>query len=147
MGGVLCGDNPTWLWHSEHMSPMKAQRPCSHPGCPELISFGSRCEAHRRQSQSLQTARRMERPELKRDKAFYDSALWRRVRMEVLRQEPWCRACKAAGRATLADMVDHIVRIQDNGERLARANLQALCSVCHNAKRGRESRDNRRSDV
>lgn len=111
-----------------------------HPGCPEMaLAQGSRCLRHKREKQSVEVRRRMESPEAREHKAFYDSATWRRFRLEVLRREPFCRACKAAGVARLADMVDHIVPIRLNGDRLSWANTQPLCGPCHQVKRGEEA--------
>jgi 5-methylcytosine-specific restriction protein A len=81
----------------------------------------------------------MESPEFREHKKFYDSALWQRVRAEVLRREPWCRECRSIGRPTLAQLVDHITPISAGGDRTSGGNLQPLCHECHNAKRAGES--------
>src|SRR3954453_10934326 len=92
--------------------PRKPPHPCAHPTCPELITEGSRCPAHQKQEQRQETKVRMAKPQVKEDKAFYDSALWRRVRTSILRKEPYCRECRRDRRMALADMVDHIVPIR-----------------------------------
>ena len=117
--------------------PSKAARPCSHPRCLELVTEGSRCPAHAKQA----WAERNARPEIREDKRFYDSALWKKVRASKLRQDPWCEQCKSEGRATPAEMVDHRVRLRDGGARVAPDNLTSMCHACHNAKRSRESRE------
>jgi len=66
----------------------------------------------------------------------YDAA-WQDIRAKVLREEPFCRFCLAAGRHTAAEHVDHI-RPQSAGGTHERINLRALCSRCHN---GRTRRD------
>jgi 5-methylcytosine-specific restriction enzyme A len=116
--------------------PSKALRPCLTPGCTGYAGARGHCEKHTK----ARWAERNARPEIARDKKFYDSALWKRAREDVLRHEPWCRECVKTGRATLANVVDHIVRLRDGGDRLDRANLAPLCAVCHNEKRSRESR-------
>ena len=126
--------------HWSCMCPIKAPRPCMHPGCPEMaMPQGSRCLRHKRERQSAEITRRMESPEAREHKAFYDSSTWRKFRLEVLRREPFCRACRALGCARLADMVDHIVPIRLGGDRLSWANLAPLCGPCHQAKRGEEA--------
>lgn len=60
-----------------------------------------------------------------------NSSEWRRIRAQVLADEPLCRHCKAEGRVTLAVDVDHIHNdTRDND----RARLQPLCRSCHSRK-------------
>lgn len=54
-------------------------------------------------------------------------------RESVLRDEPLCRTCRAAGRVTMAIVVDHIVPLAHGGTN-ARSNKQPLCQPCHDAK-------------
>ena len=56
---------------------------------------------------------------------------WQKVRLQVLNEEPLCRACPAAGRATWAECVDHIDGDVSNIDPM---NLQALCTLCHSKK-------------
>jgi 5-methylcytosine-specific restriction enzyme A len=63
----------------------------------------------------------------------YD-ADWQRLRLAVLDREPFCRICEADGRTEAAVLVDHIVPIEDGGERLDESNLQPLCRLCHGNK-------------
>ena len=58
---------------------------------------------------------------------------WQRIRLQVLAEEPLCRACQAQDRVTAAAEVDHITPLHLGGTD-ARANLQALCVGCHEAK-------------
>ena len=119
--------------------PSKPLRPCSHPGCPALVRDGSRCTGHQRKDWKAETKVRLSTTTGRQDKAFYDSALWKKVRAGILRTEPWCRECLAIQRVTLATMVDHIKRIRDGGAKLDPANLQPLCEACHARKRWEES--------
>jgi len=66
----------------------------------------------------------------------YDAA-WREIAAAVLREEPFCRFCLAAGRFTGAEHVDHI-RPRSIGGTNERINLRPLCASCHN---GRTRRD------
>jgi 5-methylcytosine-specific restriction protein A len=118
------------------MSPSKPPHPCAHPGCGELVTTGSRCQAHAKVEWKARNAR----PEIREDKKFYDSALWRKTRLAVLKREPWCRECKRLGIATLATVVDHIIPLRMVGPKVSPDNLQPLCAACHNVKRSEESR-------
>jgi 5-methylcytosine-specific restriction protein A len=120
--------------------PTKPPRPCSHPGCPELVTSSSRCPAHTKEQFKEKTALRMRSEGNREDKRFYDSAVWKKVREYVLRTEPWCRECRREGKMGLADMVDHIRRISDGGARTNLSNLQPLCGHHHAIKRAEESR-------
>ena len=58
---------------------------------------------------------------------------WRRLRAQVLREEPLCRSCGAP-----ATDVDHIIPRAKGGTH-HRANLQSLCRPCHRTKTQRDS--------
>jgi 5-methylcytosine-specific restriction protein A len=62
---------------------------------------------------------------------------WLGIRRAVLLEEPFCRACLAAGRTTYAREVDHIVPKRAGGSD-DRTNLQALCKPCHSRKTAAE---------
>ena len=55
--------------------------------------------------------------------------------------EPLCRSCRAKGRITVADQVDHITRPNGNGT-LQRdpKNHQSLCASCHAIKTNAQGR-------
>lgn len=64
---------------------------------------------------------------------------WRRVRAQVLAQEPLCRMCMAQGRVTEATEMHHEVSIRaDSSRRLDPANLIPTCKPCHLATTGRD---------
>jgi len=110
--------------------PLRAPSACRRPGCAGLVRDGvcSRCGPLKVATNALHDTTRGDRAE-----RGYDGR-WRRVRAMHLRSEPLCRMCQAAGRVTLATMVDHIVPIRDGGERLDDDGLQSLCVDCHAAK-------------
>jgi 5-methylcytosine-specific restriction enzyme A len=59
---------------------------------------------------------------------------WSAMRARVLREEPTCRRCRAP-----SVTVDHVVpRYLGGGHQ--RANLQALCKRCHDAKTAAEGK-------
>jgi len=62
--------------------------------------------------------------------AAIDGTEWRRVRAQVLREEPTCRMCGAP-----STEADHIIPLQAGGDPYDRANLQGLCKT-HNASKG-----------
>jgi 5-methylcytosine-specific restriction endonuclease McrA len=70
---------------------------------------------------------------------------WRRVRAQVLADEPLCRFCAAAGRTTAAAEVDHIESFTglSDPRRLDRRNLRPLCTPCHRTRTARQSGDRR----
>lgn len=101
--------------------PYKAARPCSHPGCPELVREPgvSRCPKHQREYEQAQDAKRGTAAE-----RGYD-ARWREIRERFLYDHPMCEKCGAP-----ATVAHHIVRRRDGGKDTPR-NLMALCASCH----------------
>jgi 5-methylcytosine-specific restriction enzyme A len=76
------------------------------------------------------------RADRRRDKAFYKSPAWRRLRLMFLRAHPLCHDCKKEGRLTAAVHVHHIIdRKLDGVLALDWSNLEALCASCHGRKR------------
>jgi hypothetical protein len=74
-------------------------------------------------------------------RGVYLSATWKRLRLLVLSESPWCEWRADDGRSCPmpAEEVDHVVPIQLGGERYARGNLQALCKRHHSMKTAKES--------
>ena len=93
----------------------KLRVPCPEPGCP-AITDGGRCLRHQKPPPP--------RPRF-RDRVYGPD--WRRIRLQVLVEQPYC-ACGA--RAT---QVDHIISLKDGGTN-DRANLVASCKPCHSRK-------------
>lgn len=63
------------------------------------------------------------------------SARWRALRAQVLREQPLCPLCQAAGRVEAAVEVDHK---DNNSHNNARPNLWGLCKVHHSEKTATE---------
>lgn len=103
------------------MSPYKAGRPCSHPGCPNLVRDPNRrfCDEHQAQEWKRQDARRGTAAQ-----RGYD-AEWRVTREEFLAAHPHCQRCRAP-----STVPHHIVRKRDGGSDIW-SNLMALCDSCH----------------
>jgi 5-methylcytosine-specific restriction protein A len=101
------------------MSPMRAARPCSYPGCPQLVrGSGYLCQVHARE-RDLARGTPVERGY---------GAEWKRVRNAYLIAHPICCACGQPSRH-----VDHVVPLRRGGSNDA-SNLQALCASCHSRK-------------
>ena len=59
--------------------------------------------------------------------SVYHTPRWRRLRKEVLAEEPICRICKRAR----ANEVDHIVSIAVGGAKWNPLKLRPVCAPCH----------------
>ena len=70
----------------------------------------------------------------RKNQEFYDSTAWRKLSRLYRRLNPLCVDCKAKGIAKAVQIVDHVIPIEQGGERLAMSNLQSLCIACHNTK-------------
>ncbi len=68
----------------------------------------------------------------------YDN-IWRNLSKRLRRQIGICERCQQQGKVRVCDQIDHIVPIADGGDRLARENLWALCTPCHEWKDGLEN--------
>lgn len=68
-------------------------------------------------------------------KAFYNSALWEHVRIQVLdEQHCECQMCKSKGLYSPAEAVHHIKFLKRRPElALTKSNLMCLCKECHYA--------------
>ncbi len=97
--------------------PWAPRKPCQHPMCPEL-SDGSYCPAHKP----------VRKPWRGGAGGHGYGRQWRKIRDQVLTEEPYCRLCRAP-----ATEVDHIVA-RARGGRDGRANLRGLCRSCHAIK-------------
>lgn len=104
--------------------PWKPKRPCSHPGCPELVE-GRFCEKHAKEE-----TRRYEKYD--RDpnsKKMYESR-WRKIRDRYITTHPLCEQCLKEERVTVAEEVHHIKPLRQGGTHVDE-NLMALCKPCH----------------
>lgn len=74
----------------------------------------------------------------------YDAA-WRRFRryhLDVI--EPLCRFCRERGLIVAAEVVDHIISIEERPDlRLDHNNLRSLCKRCHDERTAAEQGFNR----
>jgi len=109
------------------------KRPCARPGCGNLVERGY-CTVHRKAEDAADRRGRGTASQ-----RGYD-ARWGKVRALHLGREPLCRMCRAEGRVTPAQMVDHILPLRQGGARLREDNLQSLCNSCHNRKTAEDQR-------
>lgn len=94
---------------------MPIKRPCSRPGCPNLVRKGY-CEEHR--PKRKQTAK----------KRFYNTARWQRIRKQKLLRDPLCELNAKCKDPTPATHVHH----RDGDVRNNRPeNLVSCCVACH----------------
>ena len=110
--------------------PFKPNKPCAHPGCPDLVPYGARyCARHN----GLH-------PEAARSAASrgYGSK-WQRASREYLAKHPLCVMCLDEGRARTATVVDHIKPHRGNPALFwDPSNWQPLCKEHHDRKTGNE---------
>jgi 5-methylcytosine-specific restriction protein A len=109
--------------------PTRPGRPCTAPGCPELVAEG-KCEKHR-----VAHEQQVQRWRGTASSRGYGWA-WQKLAGAHKRKHPLCVECLKQGSVTAADDVDHIVPFQGLNDplRLDPSNLRSLCRPHHNAK-------------
>lgn len=71
----------------------------------------------------------------KKRRVSLNSAAWKRLRAQVLAEEPLCRWCLARGLVVASTDVDHIKDSrEDYSDDNRRENLTAMCHECHSLK-------------
>lgn len=69
----------------------------------------------------------------------YTNSTWRALRTEKLRINPYCQCEECNGKNIKADMVDHIIPIEQGGDPYDMNNLQSMRNhPCHDRKRAKE---------
>jgi 5-methylcytosine-specific restriction protein A len=105
--------------------PQRPPSPCLQPGCPALVSGGTRCAEHTRRRERLRGSAH----------ARGYGARWRTYRLTFLRAHPLCELCTAANRVEPATVVDHRVDHKGNMDLFWEpSNHRALCKRCHDAR-------------
>jgi len=64
------------------------------------------------------------------DQRWWSTPEWRKLRRQVVIEEPVCRICGVAPTTT----ADHIVPVDAGGAVLDRSNLQGACGPCNSGK-------------
>ena len=111
--------------------PKKPKRPCSYPGCPELMD-GRYCATHQKEMDA-----RYEKYE--RDPATRKryGRTWKRIRDRYIAAHPLCQQCRKQEKLVAADEVHHIKPLSKGGTH-AEENLMSLCTACHSEITARE---------
>jgi 5-methylcytosine-specific restriction enzyme A len=65
-----------------------------------------------------------------------NGSFWRRLRLVVLAEEPFCRVCMSANIVCMGGEVDHIDGDPNNNDR---SNLQNICKAEHSRKTAKEN--------
>lgn len=91
----------------------------------------------KRRSWVPEPKQRETRPKANQD--FYKSNKWRKYRNAFMQENPICKHCEENdGIVVPATHCDHILAIEDGGDKWDWNNLQALCSSCHSKKTRKE---------
>ena len=101
---------------------------CIYPSCKDRAVDRGRCAFH-----GALDRKRLEELRPSSLARGFDRA-WRKLRAQVLREEPWCRRC---GRESTE--VDHRIPRSQGGTD-DRENLQGVCKPCHSRKGAKEGR-------
>ena len=104
--------------------PRKPKKPCSYPGCPELVD-DLYCEKH----QKIMNARYEKYERNPTTKNRY-GRVWKRIRVRYITAHPLCEQCIKEGRITVATEVHHKLPLSRGGTHDVK-NLMALCTPCH----------------
>lgn len=83
----------------------------------------------------------IERPAFFREQSnydFYNSTEWRKRSHQYRSEHPLCEQCETENLITPATVTDHIIPINQGGNKFESSNLKALCAKCHNKKSGGE---------
>lgn len=120
-------------------------RPCSAPGCPNVLRGPGRCLQHG----GPEPAHRWDtnrRPDVKR---LAGTANQRR-RMRLFAQEPFCRECSKQGKLVVAQIADHIIPLGESGatfdDPYDLTLLQPLCQRHSDEKTQQESKRGKRRE-
>lgn len=108
--------------------PLAAPRPCTSPGCPNLVRGGGRCEGCGKRDEKADRDRRGSSAE-----RGYGSK-WQAFRLKYLADHPLCVLCaeEKPPKVTAATVVDHIKA--HKGDQILfwdLANLRPLCKPHH----------------
>lgn len=101
----------------------KPRKYCASFPCNQIAVNGAYCAQHTPARAQKQTD------------PFYLSVRWRRFREWYLSRHLLCELCEAEGRPdTPAQMVDHIIEIEDGGALTSEDNAMSMCWKCHGIK-------------
>lgn len=111
--------------------PNRMLKPCSYPGCPNLVTSG-RCAEHAGIVQ----------PGRQRDAdihLLYDRQ-WQARRRKYLSLHPWCENCLSHDLYVPATDVHHKIPHRGDKDLFRTSPLESLCHSCHSAETAKENR-------
>lgn len=113
---------------------------CVSPSCYEIVRDGTaRCETHTIKKKKEVIEGRGPR----RNAHIYDTRSWRNLSRKKRSVDPFCEDCWDESIEKIADVVDHIVEIEDGGKPFLWSNLKSLCHYHHNNKTAKEKKKRR----
>jgi 5-methylcytosine-specific restriction endonuclease McrA len=77
---------------------------------------------------------------IKKRSKVYSTALWQKVRQQVINRDIFCVMCVDKGLYSPIQDVDHITPLSDGGSKYSTCNLQGLCKSCHSSKTKKETK-------
>lgn len=96
------------------------------------------CSTHTRTPYSTPNSMRMR---TSFNHSVYQTAQWRRLRIQALDKMPLCMCCKRHGATTPTIDIDHIIPIRlDPSLSYVLSNLQGMCKSCHSMKTQHENK-------
>ena len=124
--------------------PKKAKKPCSYPGCPELVDKGY-CEKHRKDSQESPTKISKSQPKSSEDLRIHRlyGRAWQKRRAVQLASHPWCEDCLNVGIYSGATDVHHVIKHGGDPILFNSSPLISLCHGCHSRRTLGEMRGER----
>ena len=115
--------------------PARLKRACRKPGCPGTTTHRSGyCEKHQKSENGWNQWQKKKGSDTKRGYGW----AWRKLRRRILERDSYlCQECQKKGIVTAGKVVDHIKPKAQGGDD-SPANLQTLCTPCHNHKTATE---------
>lgn len=111
---------------------------CTYPSCKTIVNHNDdgsspRCELHKTQQRS-RTRKHYSHHFDDQGRNIYKTAKWKQLRGYKIAVNPLCENCLHYNKAVTAQVIDHIIEIEDGGAIWDINNLQSLCNTCHNRK-------------
>ena len=115
--------------------PARLKRACRKPGCPgKTTDRSGYCEKHQKTDGSWSQWQKRKGTDTQRGYGW----MWRKLRKQILRRDSYlCQECQKKGVVKAGNVVDHI-KPKAQGGSDDPANLQTLCTQCHNHKTATE---------
>lgn len=110
--------------------PFRASRPCLIPSCPKIAVRKGRCTEHAREND------RVHKKPIEYQR-LYASGVWANMRINQLRQQPFCQKCGTTWELEVHHIKDHK---GDPAIFYDQNNLQTLCHSCHSTETSKKVR-------